>query len=69
MSQTQVVFLIFGIAAFAGVLFVVALSGYGSEEDLRKSRQAGFEKHLLKPVTVQLLTQEIQNVFANSTAD
>jgi hypothetical protein len=37
-SQTQVVFLIFGVAAFAGVLFVVALSGYGSPDRSREEQ-------------------------------
>jgi hypothetical protein len=39
-SQTQVVFLIFGVALFAGVLFVVALSGYGSPD------RSGEKQHL-----------------------
>jgi CheY-like chemotaxis protein len=29
---------------------LVALSGYGQEEDRRRSREAGFDVHLLKPV-------------------
>jgi CheY-like chemotaxis protein len=29
---------------------LVALSGYGQEEDRRRSREAGFDAHLLKPV-------------------
>jgi two-component system CheB/CheR fusion protein len=33
----------------------VALSGYGMEEDVRRSHEAGFSKHLTKPVTVQAL--------------
>ena len=28
---------------------LVALSGYGQEEDVRRSRQAGFDRHLVKP--------------------
>jgi PAS domain S-box-containing protein len=28
----------------------VALSGYGMEEDIRKSKSAGFDRHLVKPV-------------------
>jgi CheY-like chemotaxis protein len=28
----------------------VALSGYGMEEDIRRSKSAGFEEHLTKPV-------------------
>ncbi len=28
----------------------IALSGYGMEEDLRRSREAGFVAHLIKPI-------------------
>jgi CheY-like chemotaxis protein len=28
----------------------IALSGYGMEEDIRKSKSAGFDRHLVKPV-------------------
>jgi signal transduction histidine kinase len=31
-------------------IFLVALTGYGSPEDRQRSRQAGFDAHLLKPV-------------------
>jgi CheY-like chemotaxis protein len=31
-------------------VLLVALTGYGQEEDLRKSREAGFDHHLVKPV-------------------
>ena len=40
----------------------VALSGYGMEEDIRKSRQAGFARHLTKPVTLELLVDVIDQV-------
>jgi signal transduction histidine kinase/DNA-binding response OmpR family regulator len=30
--------------------FIVALSGYGTEEDRRKSSEAGFDTHLVKPL-------------------
>ncbi|MEJ7637388.1 MAG: response regulator [Singulisphaera sp.] len=29
---------------------LVAISGYGQDEDLRRSREAGFDHHLVKPV-------------------
>jgi two-component system CheB/CheR fusion protein len=38
----------------------IALSGYGMEEDVRKSLEAGFEKHLTKPVSLQILRTAIQ---------
>ncbi|HEX3131523.1 MAG TPA: ATP-binding protein [Thermoanaerobaculia bacterium] len=40
----------------------IALSGYGMQEDLRKSRQAGFERHLTKPVSPQALESAIRQV-------
>ncbi|HEY5892538.1 MAG TPA: PAS domain S-box protein [Chthoniobacterales bacterium] len=41
----------------------IALSGYGMEEDLRKSRMAGFEEHLVKPVELPQLQQAIARVL------
>lgn len=37
----------------------IALSGFGSEEDTRKSLQAGFALHLTKPVEMAVLEQAI----------
>ena len=34
---------------------LIALSGYGQEEDLHRSREAGFDRHLVKPVEPALL--------------
>lgn len=33
----------------------IALSGYGTEEDIRQSRAAGFAEHLVKPVNIAAL--------------
>jgi CheY-like chemotaxis protein len=38
----------------------IALSGYGMEEDVRKSLEAGFDRHLTKPVNLQALQTAIQ---------
>ncbi|HEX4498985.1 MAG TPA: ATP-binding protein [Thermoanaerobaculia bacterium] len=38
----------------------IALSGYGMEEDVRRSLEAGFERHLTKPVNLQALQMAIQ---------
>jgi two-component system, chemotaxis family, CheB/CheR fusion protein len=38
----------------------IALSGYGMEEDIRKSREAGFSAHLIKPVSPQVLRDAIR---------
>jgi CheY-like chemotaxis protein len=34
---------------------LMAISGYGAEEDRRRSREAGFDHHLVKPVDVEVL--------------
>jgi signal transduction histidine kinase/ActR/RegA family two-component response regulator len=40
--------------------FIVALSGYGRDEDKRRSRDAGFDAHLVKPVDID----ELLNLLA-----
>ncbi len=37
----------------------IALSGYGQEQDIRQSREAGFVEHLVKPVSIQQLHRAI----------
>lgn len=39
----------------------IALSGFGQDEDLRRSREAGFSVHLTKPISVQTLRETIKN--------
>jgi PAS domain S-box-containing protein len=41
---------------------LIALSGYGQEEDQRRARQAGFDRHLTKPVDPRLLEQLLGNI-------
>jgi CheY-like chemotaxis protein len=36
-------------------LSIIALSGYGQEEDRRQSKQAGCDAHLVKPVHLSAL--------------
>jgi two-component system CheB/CheR fusion protein len=36
---------------------LVALTGYGQDEDRRRSREAGFDHHLIKPVDLEALTR------------
>jgi two-component system CheB/CheR fusion protein len=38
-----------------GRRLLVALTGYGQDEDRRRSRAAGFHHHLVKPVDPQAL--------------
>jgi PAS domain S-box-containing protein len=40
----------------------IALSGYGMEEDVRKSHEAGFEKHLTKPVDAELFKSVVRQL-------
>ena len=35
----------------------IALTGYGQEEDVRRSKDAGFQVHLTKPVDPSLLAR------------
>jgi signal transduction histidine kinase len=43
----------------------IAMSGYGMEEDIRKSEQAGFSDHIVKPVSITQLEQSIRRVAGN----
>jgi len=36
-------------------VLLIAVSGYGTEDDVRRSREAGFDRHLVKPVDFDLL--------------
>jgi CheY-like chemotaxis protein len=40
----------------------IAMSGFGMEEDLRKSREAGFAEHLVKPVNIPELIEAIRRI-------
>ena len=46
----------------------IALSGYGMEDDLQKSREAGFEKHVTKPVSLQALEAVLQETLGTGFA-
>jgi PAS domain S-box-containing protein len=41
----------------------IALSGFGMESDFTKSRSAGFEDHLIKPVSVDRLREVIERLL------
>lgn len=36
-------------------IFLVALTGWGQDEDRRRSREAGFDRHIVKPVNPDVL--------------
>ena len=40
----------------------IALSGFGMEEDLRRSREAGFVAHLVKPVDFKELRRTLREL-------
>lgn len=40
----------------------IAMSGYGMEEDMRRSREAGFAEHLVKPIDLRELIAAIRRV-------
>ena len=42
----------------------IALTGYGMEDDIRRSREAGFVDHLVKPITFARLANAIERFFA-----
>ena len=43
----------------------IALSGYGMEDDVRRSREAGFVQHLVKPVNKHRLMQAIRQALSS----
>jgi CheY-like chemotaxis protein len=40
---------------------VVAITGFGRQEDIRRSAEAGFDEHLVKPVTPELLRIAVEH--------
>jgi PAS domain S-box-containing protein len=46
-------------------LFIVAITGWGQEEDRRRTREAGFDAHLVKPVA----PEELLNIVEDARND
>lgn len=42
---------------------IIALTGYGREEDKRRAAEAGFDAHLLKPVDIERLLEVLHELF------
>ena len=40
----------------------IAISGFGQDEDLRRSREAGFDLHLTKPINLKALEEALANL-------
>jgi CheY-like chemotaxis protein len=51
-------------AAWGKGMMLVAISGWGQESDRAKSRAAGFDAHLVKPVEFAALDQMLAEVSA-----
>ena len=47
-------------------LVLVALTGYGQQQDLRRSEDAGFDRHLVKPVSLDTL-RDLLNTLGSSS--
>jgi CheY-like chemotaxis protein/anti-sigma regulatory factor (Ser/Thr protein kinase) len=54
------------IRAIKNGIRLIALTGYGREEDRKRSRQAGFDAHLVKPVVVQTLLETMDGLLTNA---
>jgi CheY-like chemotaxis protein/anti-sigma regulatory factor (Ser/Thr protein kinase) len=46
-------------------MLLVALSGWGQDDDRRKSKEAGFDYHFVKPVALDTLTELLKNIGDN----
>jgi CheY-like chemotaxis protein len=46
----------------------IVLSGYGQDQDLERSREAGFQAHLTKPVSLQTLREAIGSLSSQTAA-
>jgi CheY-like chemotaxis protein len=46
----------------------IALSGYGTEADIRRSREVGFDEHLTKPIDFETLAGAIESVRKKGAA-
>jgi two-component system CheB/CheR fusion protein len=47
------------LAQLPAGLRLIALTGYGGDEELRRSREAGFDVHLVKPILPDVLAKAI----------
>jgi CheY-like chemotaxis protein len=52
-------------AAGAGIR-LVALTGYGQENDRARAMAAHFDEHLVKPVSIEQLTEVIERLMPSA---
>lgn len=50
---------------YGEAILLVAVSGYGDEEHRRKSRAAGFDAHVRKPVDLDIVESMLRTVLAS----
>lgn len=48
-------------------LFLIAMTGYGLDEDRRRSSEAGFNAHLVKPVDLDVLATMVAKLREKAT--
>jgi PAS domain S-box-containing protein len=48
-----------------GDVRIIAVTGRGQDDDRRRSRQAGFDEHLVKPIAPEALLDAIERFFAS----
>ncbi|XXX46314.1 GNAT family N-acetyltransferase [Sorangium sp. So ce119] len=56
-----------GIPGLAG-LSLFAMTGYGQEADRRSTQEAGFDEHLVKPISVEVLRRHVTSIAARARA-
>jgi CheY-like chemotaxis protein len=49
--------------------YLVALSGYGREDDRKRTREAGFDEHLVKPVEMAALKRVLADASTKLNHD
>jgi signal transduction histidine kinase len=48
---------------------IVAVTGWGQPQDHQRSEEAGFDRHLVKPIDIEALTQVLESVDPNATGE
>jgi CheY-like chemotaxis protein len=52
-----------------GRLYLVAVTGYGQDEDRRAAKESGFNTHLVKPVDMERLRALMRDLTAGKQND
>jgi len=53
-----------GSRDYRNALTLIALTGWGMDKDRERSRDAGFEHHLTKPVSARLVLESLADINA-----